>query len=438
MGRWKWLILAVVIVMCIVAGGYRLLRQFIFLKDDYVTYTVERGPFVIRLTEEGELKAIKSVTISAPRIRSRLQITELVDEGTVMEEGDFILQLDNVELKKEVTDREADLDKIKADMEKKIADIELSKVLSELNVLKAQNALKKQQYEYEKAQFLSESDREKARLDLEEMRYNLEIEKKTHETELLGMETELKKLRLEVQQAEDELTLARNELEETTLRAPIPGMVVFAETWKGGSWGKVQEGDTPWPGQALVTIPDLSQMLVETKINEVDIDKVKIGQKSEIQLDAFPGPVFTGEITKLGTLATRDQETQQKVFEITVTLDEVDSRMRPGMTASCDIILKEIPDTLYIPQIAVWEDEGDVYVSKLNSGMAVEQRIEVGERNDEFIIVTSGLEEGDRIVLSESRLGGKLLRKDAGEDEKKGRSRKNRTPKVRMKRRSKG
>jgi len=84
--------------------------------------------------------------------------------------------------------------------------------------------------------------------------------------------------------------------------------VIYSKIWKGNKTGKIQIGDTPWRGQSLIELPDLSEIEVETTVNEVDISKIAIGMKVNIILDAFREKIYTGEITTISRLAHRDYE----------------------------------------------------------------------------------------------------------------------------------
>ena len=109
----------------------------------------------------------------------------------------------------------------------------------------------------------------------------MNVDKEKLESEVAKLEAELDKQRVEVERAREKLQAAKNDLEQMTITATIPGLVVYLEIWKGGQQAKVQEGDSPWPGQGLINLPDLTEMQVETTVSEVDIQKVQVEQKSQ-------------------------------------------------------------------------------------------------------------------------------------------------------------
>ena len=148
-------------------------------------------------------------------------------------------------------------------------------------------------------------------------------------------------------------------------------------------------------------IPDLSQMQVLCLIGEVDLKRMHLGQKAFIRLDAFPGPVFHGEMVKLAPLTTPQPGAPDiRVFEMLAAIAEKDERLKPGMSAEVEIVLEAIADVLSIPLDAVFAQDGKhvVYRQQGRSFQPVE--IALGKRSFTSVIVESGLEENDIIALT--------------------------------------
>ena len=211
------------------------------------------------------------------------------------------------------------------------------------------------------------------------------------------LEADIKKQRVEVDKAEETKDAATRDLQKMTINAPIPGLVVFLEIWKGSSMEKLQEGDAPWGGQGLLNLPDLSTMIVEAAVSEVDVSKVALGQPAEIRLDAIPGPVFTGKVSEISTLAHRkDRGSQINVFDVNIRIDSADTRLKPGMSAKVDIIIDTFEDVLAVPIEAVFERD-DTTIVYTEGGKKIP--VALGTRNDNSVIIDSGLKEGEVICL---------------------------------------
>ena len=164
----------------------------------------------------------------------------------------------------------------------------------------------------------------------------LELAELNFDAKLEQLKGDVDKTEVEVQRARDKRDLSQKELDQTTLTAPIPGLVVYLEIWKGGNMSKVQEGDSPWPGMGLVKLPDLSEMIVKIPVSEVDANKVDSSQEVVVVLDAFPDVEFRGMVTKKAVLARKkDHNSKINVFDVEVTILDSDDRLKPGMSASC-------------------------------------------------------------------------------------------------------
>ena len=187
-------------------------------------------------------------------------------------------------------------------------------------------------------------------------------------------------------------------IRELTLTAPISGMVVYKEIGGHGvPRRKIQVGDKPWPSQPIVSIPDPTKMETVIRVNEVDASKILVGDKVEVTLDAFQNNVFHGEITRISKLADKKNwRAQIKDFEVGIKIQESDSNLKPGMTTQARIVLDELPDVLYIPVGCVYEQNGKPVVFKRKNPKKP-VLVELGKRNDQFVVIRKGLREGEEI-----------------------------------------
>jgi HlyD family secretion protein len=379
-------VLVVVVIVVIIWVASEVTKKEL----DVATVPVGSGEFRISLVESGELAALNSVSITAPRARAvgRLTITGLVDEGTYVKKGDFLVEFDKSEAQSILEDNLDNLKIARANLDKAVRNKELQGKQLQLDLERAERNFKEKEFE--------------APLIKQEAEKELELTRMRVETELAGLGTDIKKLEVEVGRAEEKIEDAQKDIENLTVRAPIPGLVVFPEVWKGGQSGKMQEGDQPWPGQTIIDLPDLSTMLVKTTVNEVDVSKLEVGQKVEVKLDAFPEPTFYGKVTKIGALAkAKSYESKIRIFDVEVTLDNYDERLKPGMAARAEIIIDTIPDAVWVPIEAVFE-KGERRIVYLARGSSYQpQEVEVGPRNDIEVTITSGLSGGERVCLTD-------------------------------------
>jgi len=367
---------------------------------------VDYGEFVIKLIESGEVSAIHSASVSAPRIRGRLQINKLIKDGSKVKEGDIVVQFDMVETQQEMLKSLSDLKIAQNEIEKKLSDIESQNRTDQMELDSTKLQYEEARLELKKTILLSEVEQEKIKLRYEQAEKKYQETLKKMESQNMSNKADLNVLHEKKAKAEADYKMAKKSLEDMTLRAPKEGLVVLKEIWKGTGMSKVQEGDQVWPGYPILEIPDLSAMEIKMHLNEVDVSKVKPGQEALISIDAFPDKVFSGKVERVASMATKkDWDAKIKTFETIVSLNEMDPRMRPGMTCMVDIIIKKIPDVVSVPIDSVFEREGKTIVYVIGSRSPKKKEVALGERNTTHIIVKQGLSPGDKIALRDPFAG---------------------------------
>jgi hypothetical protein len=184
-------------------------------------------------------------------------------------------------------------------------------------------------------------------------------------------------------------------LEKFTVLAPQNGMVIYRQ----GRGGKVKEGSqiSSWD-PVVATLPDLSTMQSITYINEVDIRKIKVGQSVQIGLDAFPDKQLTGKVIQVANVGQQRPNSDAKVFEVLVRVNESDDLLRPAMTTSNSILIEEKSDVVYVPLEAINVESDSINYVYLKNGQ--KQEVKLGLANSNDVIIEMGLEEGQDVFLS--------------------------------------
>lgn len=196
----------------------------------------------------------------------------------------------------------------------------------------------------------------------------------------------------------------QEQLDACSIAAERPGLVVYGgsdDGWRNRE--PITEGSTVYERQEIITIPDMTQMAVKAKIHESSIKKVRIGQPARIKLESYPDLELTGEVIKVSVLpdsGSRWMNPEMKVYPAIVSIEGTYEWLKPGMTASVEILVKEIADTVYVPIQAVSNKDGKRVCFVVNSmGRQEERVVETGEFNNDFIEIKSGLQEGEKVVL---------------------------------------
>jgi hypothetical protein len=179
------------------------------------------------------------------------------------------------------------------------------------------------------------------------------------------------------------------------VKAPQDGMVVQKRNWDGSKQG-VGTTMSGWDN-VVAEMPELKQMISKTYVNEIDVSKVKVGQKAEIRVDAFPDKRFSGIVQSVANVGERMRNSNAKVFEVIVKATSVDSLLRPAMTTQNLITTWTKKSVRSIPIESVHSINGISYVFR---GNKTRQEVKLGQSNDNEIIVLDGLFDNDKVYLN--------------------------------------
>lgn len=199
----------------------------------------------------------------------------------------------------------------------------------------------------------------------------------------------------------EQLKKAKRLLTDTVLIAPQKGLVVLVEKHVSGELRKPRVGDVAWQGQPIIHLPDLSEMTVKTQVREIDLHRVKLAQKVQVSVDAFPDLLLAGKIDHIGILAQRQLERQkkEKVFNLLIQLNGHDDRLRPGMNVRVEIVSDSKKEILLVPLSAVF-GKGKGRWCYVQEGESWEKReIMVGLTGDMQAEIKEGLEDGEVVAL---------------------------------------
>ena len=200
---------------------------------------------------------------------------------------------------------------------------------------------------------------------------------------------------LEIQRKE-----ALRELALAEIKAPTPGMAVLREEFRSGERRRPRVGDMVVKNQPLLNLPDMSSVIVKTKVREVDLHKIAVGKKAHIEIDAYPQLKLKGEVISIGVLAVSGRQSQSdKVFEVQVKLSNPDPALRPGMTARVTIHSQKVEEQLTVPLHAIFAGSDQTYCYRKTYAGFAAAPVTIGSHNENWAVVSEGLEEGDRIAL---------------------------------------
>lgn len=379
--------------------------------DPTIVVNPSFGQFVSTVTTTGELQAEKSIEIMGP-VNARavriwqMKISEMVPEGTILKEGDFVAELDKSELMNSIKDIELNIQKFESQYEQ-------AKLDSALNLSNARDELENIKYNLEEKKLLMEQSAyeppaiiRQAEINYEREQRNLKQKKKNYNTKVQQAIAKLKEVGSDLSKEQSKYELYMNTLMQFTITAPSEGMIIYRKTWNGK---KINVGSTidAW-NPVVAKLPDLTSMKSITYVNEVDIQKVKEGQKVEIGLDADPYKKLTGKVIEVANIGEQLRNSDSKVFEVVVKVDENDFTLLPAMTTSNKILVHTIDSALFIPLECIHtemikdndEESKVTYVYKENGSGSVKQEVKIGLMNDNDAVVLEGVDIEDELYLS--------------------------------------
>jgi len=288
--------------------------------------------------------------------------------------------------------------------------LEEQDLLNPTEIRQTQKKLQEEKENYENAKLQYDSyvkhvfpmQVKKGETALKRMLNKQEESKKNSTYKIAKSQVSLAQIQQQLVDAKRQHKDACNELTMTEIRAPSPGMVVLKDDYRAGQKRKPRVGDILVRNQGILDLPDMSSMIVKTKVREIDLYKVEIGKNACIEVDAYPNLLFEGKVIFIGILAISDaaRPGDEKSFEVKVALDNTDPRLRPGMTSRVTIHAGKVEDTLSIPIHAVFEKNKQHYCYIAAKKYYVQQPIEIGMNNEQWVAVLAGLKENDRICLS--------------------------------------
>ncbi len=405
-----WLIFGA-IVLAIAASW------FYFSKSDKqgstVTSKVQFGDFSINVTTSGELEAKNSENIVGPsglrEVRIfQVQISDMIPEGSIVDSGQYIATLDRTEITNRLKHLESELEKLESQYTKTRLDTSMDMRAAREELINLQYSLEERQITVDQSIYEPPATQRQARIDLEKAQRAYEQAEKNFKLRSAKNSANMQEVFASYSQAQRRLEQIREVLKGFTVTAPKAGMVIYKRNWDGSKIG-VGATMSSWDN-VVATLPNLKQMISRTYVNEIDISKIKTGQKVIIGVDAFPEMQYTGEVTEVANIGEQMRTSNAKVFEVVIRVNEFDSILRPAMTTKNMIITSVIPKSLYLPIESVHTTDSITYVYKASG--QVRQQIKTGVTNENQIIITQGLAEGDEVLLSapEKGLEWKLLK----------------------------
>ena len=372
------------------------------------TARVRKGEFVISVNTRGEIRSTNSVILIAPQVPDP-KITFLAESGKPINKGDKVVEFDAAQQEQYYLDRSTSVRTVDSEIVQLKAQQTIVVEQDGMQLMQRQYDVERAKLEASKSEVISEIDGQKARIDVGTSEGNLNLQEVTIKSHKVSQEADVERLQQKKDKTVRDMERAKGYLTKMVMTAPISGIVNILPNFRSpGSFGSTpppfKEGDRAWTGATIAEIPDLSSMRVELKLDEVDRGKIALNQNVRVRVDALPEKELLAEIDWISPIASvqyKGMGLTEKTFPARATLKNLDSRLRPGMSASAEVLIESQHNALMIPIRASFSNKGKpaVWVQR---GAGYEIRaIEVLKRNDTDMVVTRGLKEGDTVYLED-------------------------------------
>ena len=380
-------------------GAVRLARS----APNVPTVEVKLTEFVDRIQVRSEVKALKSIVLAAPAGAGDLLIVKLAKSGAQVQPGDVVAQFDSTQLKRQQEQRLTDVKTAEAEIERTRAQHRITEEQLQTDAEKAAYDVERAKLDLSKAEILSKIEGEKARIGLAnaEQRVHEIAERIKQNRTAAAAEVESRKQK----RAKEMFDLQRVEqnLSRLQLKAPAAGMVTVMPNFRAGnfgSWPEFKEGDRAWSGAGIAELPDLSTLRITGRIEEADRGRVKLNQDAVIRVDALPDKEFTGRVADLSPLAKPDFTGYpvRKNFDLSLQIDQVDPRLRPGMSSTARVAVERLPNVIVIPAETSFVKFGKTVVYVLRGSKFEERVIEIARRGNGQLVIAKGLKVGERVA----------------------------------------
>ena len=268
---------------------------------------VRRADFVISVRARGEIKSTRSVILSAPQVPDT-RIVKLTESGRAVKKGEVVVEFDAAQQEQTLLERTTTVRTAESELVQTKASHTIDDEADAMNLMLAQYNVQRAKLEASKAEIVSEIDGAKNRIQVgvsqgeqKQVETSIDARKVSHTADLERLDQKKDKTLRDVAQAQSYLS-------KMVIKAPIDGIVNVLPNFKsGGSFGQsppgFKEGDRAWTGAAIAEIPDLSEMRMELKLEEVDRGKLKLGQPVKIRVDAIPEKEFVAEMDWISPIA---------------------------------------------------------------------------------------------------------------------------------------
>jgi multidrug efflux pump subunit AcrA (membrane-fusion protein) len=369
-----------------------------------------QGEFLVIVRCRGELKARRSMQISAPLNVPSLRIVWIAPPSSPVKQGDPVVRFDPSSAKQQLQEKEAALKQAQATLEQAIAQARITAEQDKRDLANSQYTVERAKLEASKAEIVSRLQGEESRIDLSLAEENLRVQEAAVALHKASDEAKVASLTRQREKAKEEVDVTKYRIEQMEIKAPLNGLVIFLPNYSQG-WINAKPfkvGDQVWPGAVMAEIPDTATLEMEGKVEEIDRGRIQAGDDARVRIDSLPELSMPARVSEISAL------TRQNLAEWPPTrsfigysqIPKADARLRPGMNGSMDVVVNRIPNAISIPAKALFTRNAKPVVHLVEKNGLRTVEVEVLARNPDEVAV-KGIPPGSSVALTEPDTKGK-------------------------------
>jgi multidrug efflux pump subunit AcrA (membrane-fusion protein) len=407
MTRWlsrRRVAVALVAILMLSAGAWQVFGRAVV--PDVPMAEITRGTYSDVIEIRGDVRPVRSTLVAAPSNSGELVIMKIARNGTVVKKGDVVAEFDAVTMRRTIADKQSELRSATAEMEQ-------AKAQSKITLEERAAAVRRAAFEVTKAKLniidevlVAPIEAERARLAVVDAEQRLkEAEaaeasaKATVTSDFRSRERRIEKIKLDLQRAE-------NAVKALVAIAPADGVVNILPNYRSASpmgvAAEYRPGDKTYAGATILELPDLTSVFLVARIDESERGPLRPGLGGSIRADAIPDREYRAAIAEVSLLARVDYMNwpPQKLFDLKLSFEDPDDRLRPGMSAVARVPVGELKDVLLVPASSVFTEGGASVVYRLGRRGFTAVPVNVIRRGREQAVVEGAIAPGERIATA--------------------------------------
>jgi HlyD family secretion protein len=360
-----------------------------------------KGDFSVIVKCRGELKARRSVQITAPVNVPDLRIVWAAPPSSPVKAGDVVIRFDPSSAKQQLQEKEATLRQSQATLDQQVAMNRISGEQDQLDLSTSRYQVEKARLEVSKAEIVSALQGEESKIDLGIAEKDLKVKEANTHLHAASNDSKTASFTRLRDHAQADVDLTKQRLSQMEIATPLTGLIIYLPNYSQG-WVNAKPfkvGDQVWPGASVAEIPDLNTLEMEGKIEEIDRGRIVLGNASRVRIDSLPELIMPAKLSSLSPLTEQTFEwPPTSSFRGYSQIQKPDSRLRPGMNGSMDIEISRVPDAISVPAKAIFTRNGKpvVYLPGKGGYRAVE--VQILARNPDEVAI-SGINPGSMVAL---------------------------------------